>query len=32
VKSLLEKMGGSIAFTSQAGRGTVFQIRLPSLP
>ena len=32
VKSLLEKMGGSIAFASQAGRGTVFQIRLPGLP
>jgi signal transduction histidine kinase len=32
VKSLLEKVGGSIAFASQAGRGTVFQIRLPSLP
>ena len=32
VKSLLEKAGGSIAFASQVGRGTVFQIRLPGLP
>ena len=32
VKSSLEKVGGSIAFASQVGRGTVFQIRLPGLP
>jgi signal transduction histidine kinase len=32
VRSLLEKAGGSIAFASQAGHGTVFQIRLPGLP
>jgi signal transduction histidine kinase len=32
VKSLLEKMGGTIHFTTQVGRGTTFQIRLPGLP
>lgn len=31
VKSLLEKMGGSIGFVTQIGCGTVFQIRLPRL-
>lgn len=29
VKAMLEQLGGSIGFISQAGRGTVFQIRLP---
>jgi signal transduction histidine kinase len=29
VKSLLGKMGGSITFTSRAGQGTTFRIRLP---
>jgi len=32
VKSLLQKSGGQISFTSQAGRGTTFQVRLPRLP
>jgi two-component system cell cycle sensor histidine kinase/response regulator CckA len=32
VKSLLQKLGGQITFTSQAGRGTTFQVRLPRLP
>ena len=29
VRAMVEQMGGSIGFISQAGRGTVFQIRLP---
>ncbi len=32
VKSLLGKAGGQITFTSQPGRGTTFQVRLPRLP
>jgi signal transduction histidine kinase len=32
VRSLLEKAGGSIAFTSRTGQGTTFQVRLPHLP
>ncbi|MBK9795892.1 MAG: HAMP domain-containing histidine kinase [Holophagaceae bacterium] len=32
VKALLQKSGGQITFTSQAGRGTTFQVRLPRLP
>ncbi len=32
VKSLLENAGGSIAFTTQVGLGTTFQVRLPRLP
>ena len=29
VRAMVEQMGGSIGFISQAGRGAVFQIRLP---
>ncbi|HJV49742.1 MAG TPA: HAMP domain-containing sensor histidine kinase [Geothrix sp.] len=32
VKSLLESAGGSIDFTTEVGKGTVFLIRLPGLP
>ncbi len=32
VKSLLQKSGGQISFTSQAGRGTTFLVRLPRVP
>ncbi len=32
VKSLLEKAGGAIRFTSRPGEGTTFQVRLPHAP